>query len=461
MKNTYMTKFPELDLIEPLQRALSDQGYEVPTPIQAQSIPHLISGRDLLGVAQTGTGKTAAFVLPILQSLTTALIGHPKPGRPRALILAPTRELAIQIGDSVQIYGKYLSINSTTIFGGVSQGKQVAALGRGVDIVVATPGRLLDLMNQKKLNLSDIQIYVLDEADRMLDMGFIHDVKKITKQVPKQRQTLLFSATMPTAVATLANGLLVNPIKIEVAIQSTTAERIDQRVLFVEKSQKRNLLSHVLEDTNITRALVFTRTKHGANRVAKHLEQNNIRSGVIHGNKSQNARQEALKGFKEGKLRILVATDIAARGIDIDSVTHVINFDLPNDPETYVHRIGRTARAGSAGQAMSFCDEEEREYLYDIEKIIHKLIDVEVDHPYHAQNIEEATKSVARPSNNRSNLRLNSEKRPKHSNHNNKKKKIVGNNQNSNSEPQNTKPRHAKKKRPQSRRHNSNNVHVA
>jgi ATP-dependent RNA helicase RhlE len=458
-----MTKFSGLNLIEPLQRALSAQGYVVPTPIQDQSIPHLIAGHDLLGVAQTGTGKTAAFVLPILQSLTTSAIGRPKAGKPHALILAPTRELAIQIGDSIQIYGKYLSINTTTIFGGVSQGKQVAALDRGVDIVVATPGRLLDLMNQKKLSLSDIQIYVLDEADRMLDMGFIHDVQKITKQVPEQRQTLLFSATMPTAVATLANGLLVDPIKIEVAIQSTTAERIDQRVLFVEKSQKRNLLSHILEDKNISRALVFTRTKHGANRVAKHLEQNNIRSGVIHGNKSQNARQEALKGFKEGKLRILVATDIAARGIDIDSVTHVINFDLPNDPETYVHRIGRTARAGSAGQAMSFCDEEEREYLFDIEKIIRKLIDVEVDHPYHAQNIEEATKSVARPSNNRSNPRLNSGKRPKHSNHSNKnhKKKILGNNQDSNSGFQNTKPSHSKKKRPQSSRHNPNNAHVA
>jgi ATP-dependent RNA helicase RhlE len=455
-----MTKFSGLNLIEPLQRALSEQGYVVPTPIQAQSMPHLIAGRDLLGVAQTGTGKTAAFVLPILQSLTKLTTGRPKAGKPRALILAPTRELAIQIGDSIQIYGKFLSINTTTIFGGVSQGKQVTALDRGVDIVVATPGRLLDLINQKKLSLNEIQFYVLDEADRMLDMGFIHDVQKITKQVPEQRQTLLFSATMPTAVATLANGLLVNPIRIEVAIQSTTAERIDQRVLFVEKSQKRNLLSHILEDKEISRALVFTRTKHGANRVAKHLEQNSIRSGVIHGNKSQNARQEALKGFKEGKLRILVATDIAARGIDIDSVTHVINFDLPNDPDTYVHRIGRTARAGSAGQAISFCDEEEREYLFDIEKIIRKLVDVEVDHPYHAQDIEEATKSVPRQNNNRSSPRLNSGKRPKHSNHN-KNNKTASNSQNNNSEFKNTKPRNSKKKRPQSGRHNSNNAHAA
>jgi ATP-dependent RNA helicase RhlE len=436
-----MINFSGLKLIEPLQKALLAEGYSKPTPIQAKSIPHLIAGNDLLGIAQTGTGKTAAFVLPILQKLTESINYQPKAGHPHALILAPTRELAIQIGDSIKVYSKFLSITSTTIFGGVSQSKQITALNRGVDIVVATPGRLLDLINQKKLSLKDIQIYVLDEADRMLDMGFIHDVQKITKQLPEQRQTLLFSATMPAAVAKLANGLLVNPIKIEVAIQSTIAERIDQRVLFVKKSLKRNLLSHLLEDKDISRALVFTRTKHGANRVAKYLEQNNIRSGVIHGNKSQNARQEALKGFKEGKLRILVATDIAARGIDIDSVTHVINFDLPNDPETYVHRIGRTARAGTAGQAISFCDEEEREYLFDIEKIIHKLVDVEVDHPYHEQNIEEATKSVSRPRNNRPNPRLKSGKRSTHSNYN--------------------KQNHIKKKRPQSNFHNSNSAHVA
>ncbi len=396
-----MTNFSGLDLIEPLQRALSAEGYAAPTPIQAQSIPHLMAGRDLLGVAQTGTGKTAAFVLPMLQSLTETSQGRPVSGQPRALILAPTRELAIQIGDSVKVYGKFLNINSTTIFGGVSQGKQVAALNSGVDIVVATPGRLLDLMNQGKLRLDKVSIYVLDEADRMLDMGFIHDVRKITERVPSVRQTLLFSATMPAAVAKLANGLLTDPVRVEVAVQSTTADRIDQRVLFVEKSQKRDLLSKVLEDSDISRALVFTRTKHGANRVAKHLEQNNIRTGVIHGNKSQNARQEALQGFKDGKLRILVATDIAARGIDVDGVTHVINFDLPNDPETYVHRIGRTARAGAEGQAISFCDQEEKEYLFDIEKTIRKMVDVEIDHPFHNQEIEDAEKSVARPKNER------------------------------------------------------------
>jgi ATP-dependent RNA helicase RhlE len=396
-----MTTFSGLDLIEPLQRALTAEGYAAPTPIQAQSIPHLTAGRDLLGVAQTGTGKTAAFVLPMLQSLSASSNGKPGAGQPRALILAPTRELAIQIGESVKVYGKYLNINSTTIFGGVSQGKQVAALNRGIDIIVATPGRLLDLMNQGIIDLSLVCIYVLDEADRMLDMGFIHDVRKITDRVPSNRQTLLFSATMPAAVAKLAQGLLKDPVRVEVAVQSTTADRIDQRVLFVEKSKKRDLLSTVLQDADISRALVFTRTKHGANRVAKHLEANDIRTGVIHGNKSQNARQDALKGFKDGKLRILVATDIAARGIDVDGVTHVINFDLPNDPETYVHRIGRTARAGAEGQAISFCDQEEKDYLFDIERTIRKMVDVEIDHPYHDQTIEDAEKSVARPKNDR------------------------------------------------------------
>jgi len=458
-----MTDFSRLDLIEPLQRALSAEGYSAPTPIQAQSIPYLIAGRDLLGIAQTGTGKTAAFVLPMLQSLAGSSTGSPKGAAPRALILAPTRELAIQIGHSIQNYGKFLNIDSTTIFGGVSQSKQVAALNRGVDIVVATPGRLLDLINQKILHLSNVQIYVLDEADRMLDMGFIHDVKKITRQVPEQRQTLLFSATMPATVAQLANGLLDNPIRVEVAIQSPTADRIDQRVLFVEKSQKRNLLSVILEDRDISRALVFTRTKHGANRVTKHLEQNNICTGVIHGNKSQNARQEALKGFKEGKLRVLVATDIAARGIDVDNVTHVVNFDLPNDPETYIHRIGRTARAGATGQAISFCDEEEREQLFDIEKTIRKLVDVEVDHPYHAQHIEDAKKSVARPKRNGFSKKSNSGKSHKHPNSNKKwrLKNKAGNNNGRNSEANNNKVRHTKETRPQEGGNNSENAHAA
>ncbi|MAV87275.1 MAG: DEAD/DEAH box helicase [Rhodospirillaceae bacterium] len=444
-----MIKFSELNLIEPLQKSLLLQGYEIPTAIQAQSIPFLIKGKDLLGVAQTGTGKTAAFSLPLLQSLTRSAIGRPKAGKPRALILAPTRELAIQIGDSIKIYGKFLSIITTTIYGGISQLKQIAALNRGVDIVVSTPGRLLDLINQNKISLKGIEFYVLDEADRMLDMGFIHDVKKITKQIPEKRQTLLFSATMPNEIANLAKGLLNNPVKIEVAVQSTTADRIDQQVLFVEKSKKRNLLSYILEDKGVSRALVFTRTKHGANRVAKYLEQQNIRTGVIHGNKSQNARQNALKGFKDGKLRILVATDIAARGIDIDKVTHVINFNLPNEPEIYVHRIGRTARAGLEGQAISFCDEEERDYLFDIERVIRKFVDVRVEHPFHAQNIRDAKKSFARKNNNRATSGANGEKRQKlTSSH--KKKRPKGGNKHGIMELKNIKSQNSRKKRPQS-----------
>jgi ATP-dependent RNA helicase RhlE len=416
-----MTNFNGLDLIEPLQRALSVEGYKRPTPIQAQSIPHLLAGQDLLGIAQTGTGKTAAFVIPMLQNLNKSSIYNSKDGCPRALLLAPTRELAIQIYESIKIYGKFLSITATSIFGGVSQNKQISALNRGVDIVVATPGRLLDLINQGVLHLDKVNIYVLDEADRMLDMGFIHDVRRITDLVGKERQTLLFSATMPQEVTSLAHSLLNNPIKIEIALQSTTAAKIDQRVLFVEKSNKRDLLTIVMQDGTISRALVFTRTKHGANRVAKHLEANNIRTGVIHGNKSQNARQEALKGFKDGKLRILVATDIAARGIDVDGITHVINFDLPNDPETYVHRIGRTARAGASGQAISFCDAEEKEFLFDIEKTIHQIIDVEIDHPYHDQNIEDAEYSISRQKNNRANI--NKHQNKPHSSKPNKRKK--------------------------------------
>ena len=385
-----MNNFSGLDLVEPLRRAISAEGYAAPTPIQAQSIPHLLAGRDLLGVAQTGTGKTAAFVL---QNLTANAKGRTRPGRPRALVLAPTRELAVQIGDSVRTYGKFLKISGTTIFGGSPMGRQIQALNAGVDVVIATPGRLMDLLRQKKLQLDSVEVFVLDEADRMLDMGFVADVRRVAAMIGDKRQTVLFSATMPGAVAKLAEGLLSDPVRVEVAPQSTTAERVEQRVLFVAKPKKRSLLSEILKDAGISRALVFTRTKHGADRVAKHLEQDNVRTGVIHGNKNQNARQRALNGFKNGNLRVLVATDIAARGIDVDGVTHVINFDLPNDPETYVHRIGRTARAGAGGQAISFCDHEERDYLFDIEKITRKTVDVDVDHPYHAADIANATPS--------------------------------------------------------------------
>ena len=385
-----MNNFSGLDLVKPLRRAIDAEGYAAPTPIQAQSIPHLLAGRDLLGVAQTGTGKTAAFVLPMLQRLEASANGSPASGRPRALVLAPTRELAVQIGDSVRAYGKFMGLKFVNIFGGAPIGKQISTLNRGVDIVVATPGRLVDLLNQKKLRLSEVEVFVLDEADRMLDMGFINDVRKISDLVGSNRQTLLFSATMPNAVEKLAAGMLSDPVRIEVAPQSTTAERVQQRVLFVEKQQKRGLLSAILKDDTISRALVFSRTKHGAAKVARYLEKGNVSAGVIHGNKSQNARQKALKGFKNGNLRVLVATDIAARGIDVDGVTHVINFDLPNEPESYVHRIGRTARAGAGGIALSFCDHEERAYLRNIEKVIRQSVPVLEDQPFHAAEIANA-----------------------------------------------------------------------
>jgi len=386
-----MTTFSELDLIEPLMRALNAENYTKPTPIQEQSIPYLLEGRDLLGVAQTGTGKTAAFVLPMLQRLSAKTEdGRPKSCHPRALILAPTRELAVQIGDSVRSYGQFMHIGSTNIFGGAPIGKQIRALERGVDIVVATPGRLIDLINQRKLFLDQVSIFVLDEADRMLDMGFVKDVKKIASLVNRKRQTLLFSATMPPEVGYLAEGLLSDPIRVEVAAQSTTAERVNQRIMFVEKGNKRDLLSDLMQNDEIVRALVFTRTKHGANKVATHLEHHKVSTGVIHGNKSQTARQNALNNFKKGKHRVLVATDIAARGIDVDGVTHVINFDLPNLPENYVHRIGRTARAGAAGEAISFCDHEERAYLFDIEKATRQKISVDIDHDFHEPSIANA-----------------------------------------------------------------------
>jgi ATP-dependent RNA helicase RhlE len=378
-----MTDFSGLGLIEPLLRAVSAEGYESPTPIQAQSIPHLLEGRDLLGIAQTGTGKTASFVLPLLQDLASAE-GRPGKGDVFALILAPTRELAIQIHDSVRTYGRFLKLRSTAVFGGAPITKQIKMANSGLDILVATPGRLLDLMARKVFHLDAVETFVLDEADRMLDLGFIHDLRKIVAYLPEDRQTVFFSATMPPSVAKLASGLLSDPVRVEVAPQATTAERVEQKVLFVQKDKKRNLLSRLLaDDEGIQRVLIFTRTKHGADKVARWLGQDGVPVDAIHGNKAQNARQRALDGFRTGKLRALVATDIAARGIDVDGVTHVINFDLPNDPESYVHRIGRTARAGAAGMAISFCDAEERGYLRDIEKIIRKPVPVHTDHPYH------------------------------------------------------------------------------
>ncbi len=376
-----MQSFAELDLIEPIQRAVRAENYTNPTPIQAQAIPHLLTGSDLLGVAQTGTGKTAAFALPMLQRLAAAKqIAGPR--GTRSLILTPTRELAIQIADSFRIYGKYLGLRQAVIYGGVGQKPQVDALSRGVDILVATPGRLLDLMNQGFVRLDRIEIFVLDEADRMLDMGFIHDIRKVIAKLPKERQTLFFSATMPPDIARLASSILRDPVEVAVTPVASTVERIDQRVLFVDRANKRALLAELLKDKAIDRVLVFSRTKHGANKVAEDLARRHIAAEAIHGNKSQSARQRALESFRAGKVRVLVATDIAARGIDIDGITHVINFDLPNVPESYVHRIGRTARAGADGIAISFCDSEERAFLRDIEKLIKQRVPVVTDHAF-------------------------------------------------------------------------------
>ncbi|TMJ72524.1 MAG: DEAD/DEAH box helicase [Alphaproteobacteria bacterium] len=369
--------FEHLALVEPIRRALKDEGYAVPTPIQAQAIPQLLAGRDLLGIAQTGTGKTAAFALPILQRLAASR-GQAGLQRKtaRCLVLTPTRELALQIGDSFRAYGRHLGLRSLVIFGGVGQNPQVAGMARGVDILTATPGRLLDLIGQGHLRLDAIETVVLDEADRMLDMGFIHDVKKIVALLPKQRQTLLFSATMPTAIARLAAGILRDPVRVEVTPPSTTVELIEQRVAFVERAGKREMLCAMLRDAALARVLVFTRTKHTANRVAEQLTRAGFSAEAIHGNKSQGARQRALEGFRAGHVRVLVATDIAARGIDVDGITHVVNYELPNVPDTYVHRIGRTARAGAAGAAISLCDGEERAYLKDIERTIGRKVPV-------------------------------------------------------------------------------------
>lgn len=371
--------FRKLELDEALLKALDTEGYTNPTPIQKQAIPIILSGKDLLGVAQTGTGKTAAFGLPILQILSNK--NYSKRGV-KALILTPTRELAIQIDESLAAYGKHTKLSHSVIFGGVSQHTQVQKLKRGVDILVATPGRLLDLMNQGFVDLKSLEIFVLDEADRMLDMGFIHDVKKVIKSIPEKRQTLFFSATMPEEIQNLAGMMLKNPVKVEVTPPSSTVDKIQQRVYFTNKPDKRKLLLHLLETNGIDNALVFTRTKHGADKVARFLDKAKIRSAAIHGNKSQNARQNALNNFKNGKLNVLVATDIAARGIDIDELTHVFNFDLPNVPETYVHRIGRTGRAGNDGIAISFCAADERKELKDIEKLASIKIPVIDGHPY-------------------------------------------------------------------------------
>ncbi len=373
--------FQELQLIAPILKALSEEGYTTPTPIQAKAIPFVLKGNDLLGCAQTGTGKTAAFSIPILQILSAKKSTDRKRAI-RSLIVTPTRELAIQIGESLHAYGKYTGLTSTVIFGGVNQSKQVAALQNGIDILVATPGRLLDLMHQGFISLRQIEIFVLDEADRMLDMGFVHDVKRLLAVLPAKRQSLFFSATMPPEIVKLADSILVNPSKVEVTPVSSTADTIKQFVYFVDRGNKNSLLVDVLKNPKIKTCLVFTRTKHVADKVVKMLAQHSIKAEAIHGNKSQNARQTALTNFKAQTTRILVATDIAARGIDVDNLEYVINYEIPNIPETYVHRIGRTGRAGANGTAFSFCDAEEKVYLKDIEKLIAKKVPVIDDHAY-------------------------------------------------------------------------------
>jgi len=363
-----VSPFSELGVSEPLCRALAAKQYTTPTPIQARTIPTLLEGKDLLGIAQTGTGKTAAFVVPILQRLA-ASNQRARQFSPRALILAPTRELAVQIGESIAVYGRNLNIRHAAIFGGVSQYSQVAALTRGIDIAVATPGRLLDLQNQRYVRLDSVEYLVLDEADRMLDMGFARDLRKIVAALPKKRQSLLFSATMPADIARLAAEMLISPVRVDVSPKEPTVQRVEQRVHFVDSTKKRALLAKLLGNPALSRVIVFTRTKHGANRVAEQLDRAGVVAEAIHGNKSQNARQRALEGFRSGRARVLVATDVAARGIDISGVTHVINYELPNEAESYVHRIGRTARAGASGVALSFCDPSERNYLRGIEKL--------------------------------------------------------------------------------------------
>lgn len=381
--------FSDLNLVAPIQSAIQETGYEEPTPVQRQTIPLILEGHDLLGIAQTGTGKTAAFSLPILNLLYTRQARR-EPRCPRALILTPTRELAIQIQKSLQTYGKNLRQKYAVIFGGVGQGNQVRDLAQGVDVLVATPGRLLDLIEQKYLNLGRVEIFVLDEADRMLDMGFLKDIKRVLPLLPKKRHTLLFSATMPEEIQKLAHSILVNPKKVEVTPPATTVERIKQQVMFVEKKDKISLLIDVLKNNNLYKVLVFTAMKHNANKIADKLQANGITAAAIHGNKSQGARQRALEDFTRDRVRVLVATDIASRGIDVDGITHVINYELPNVPEDYVHRIGRTARAGTDGEAISFCTSEEKSYLHAIEKATRQQITVVTNHPYHSDTASQA-----------------------------------------------------------------------
>jgi ATP-dependent RNA helicase RhlE len=387
--------FQNLNIIDPLQRAIAKEGYTAPTPIQMQAIPHLLQGKDLMGIAQTGTGKTAAFVLPILQRMSEEF-KTPLPGVPRVLVLAPTRELAAQIDQSFATYGQFLRFRHTAIFGGVRQGPQVRMLSRGVDILVATPGRLIDLMNQGYIMLKGVEFFVLDEIDRMLDMGFIKDMRKIVSALPLKRQSLFFSATMSRQTDEFAERLLKDAVRVEAAPQASTLECIEQRVFFVDQNNKYPLLQGLFKQQDMDRVLVFTRTKHRADKIAEMLNKNKINADAIHGNKSQNQRTKAMSDFKSGRLHVLVATDIAARGIDVDEISHVINYDMPNDPESYVHRIGRTGRAGANGIAFSFCAADERNILRGIERLTHTKIDF-TEHQYHSEKAKNATGAAAEP----------------------------------------------------------------
>jgi len=393
-----LTQFSELGLAEPVLRALAQEGYDAPTPIQEQSIPSLLEGKDLLGIAQTGTGKTAAFALPILDRLSKSETRTPK-GACRVLVLAPTRELAAQIGDSFRAYGRFLNVRTAVVVGGVAPGPQIKAINPGVEVLVATPGRLLDHVDSGKLSLKHVEVVVLDEADHMLDLGFLPPIKRIIKMLPRDRQNLFFSATMPGQIGQLAGDMLSDPVKVSVTPVATTQERVEQSVYLIERTRKRQLLAELLDNPVFKRTLVFTRTKRGADRVARHLEANKISAAAIHGNKSQNQRERALNAFKDGQIGVLVATDIAARGIDVDSVSHVVNFELPNVPESYVHRIGRTARGGASGTAIAFCDDEERGLLRDIEKTTRQSIPVIDRRDAKAAAEQEAQSEIAREAN--------------------------------------------------------------
>jgi ATP-dependent RNA helicase RhlE len=425
-----MTDFQSLGLSETLLKAVKDEGYTTPTPVQVQSIPPLLDGRDVLGVAQTGTGKTAAFALPVLQIIERKRTQGKR--YIRALILSPTRELAAQIDERFGAYSKNMDIRHRVIFGGVKQNPQVRDLNKGLDILVATPGRLLDLIGQGFIDLSKVEFFVLDEADRMLDMGFIRDIEKVLKLLPKKRQNLLFSATMPKSIAKLAGSFLNNAVMVDVSPKEMTVERIEQKIMFLRKADKRRLLVQLIKQQKVERGIVFTRTKHGANRLVKQLGQSNLSAAAIHGNKSQGARTKALAGFKDGSIPILVATDIASRGIDVEGITHVFNYDLPNEPESYIHRIGRTARAGRSGIAYAFCDDSESGYLVGIQQLIGQEIPVDSQHEFHfigaipkpgqkAGKMKDSSGTKKRPRNNKSNnnSRGQNQNRPRRNSNNN------------------------------------------